>query len=80
MVTVIPILNLFNQGSTLQIISNTGVEFAVFTFDDIGVPGHRSNTINYRLNTLIYQEYFGFREVIPREICQFCPAPFLAGN
>ena len=27
-------------------------------------------------NTSIYQEYSGFREVIPREICPFCPVFF----
>ncbi len=32
--------------------------------------------VNYRLNTLIYQEYSGFREVIPRQICPFCPVIF----
>ena len=27
-------------------------------------------------NTSIYQEYSRFREVIPREICPFCPVFF----
>jgi len=27
-------------------------------------------------NTSIYQEYSGFREIVPREICPSCPVIF----